>query len=102
MKYIKFDHNIIKCNIFYQIRNYYETINKSEKLITYLRENDFDKETFNNLISSQRKRNAFKSPPKSEFSYKLSIEFIDDLFIILTEITTFKDNNYIIEHVFYS
>ena len=101
MKYIKFDHNIIKCDIFYQIRKYYEMNNQSESLISYLQKNDFDRQTFNNLILLQNKRNKLKSLTKSEFDYHLSIEFIDNLFIIITEITTFIKEKYIIEHIFY-
>ncbi|CAG8473947.1 39711_t:CDS:2 [Gigaspora margarita] len=98
MKYIKFDGNILSCKVFNQIIKYYNTMQQTKKIISYLKENEFNQQVFDKILLLQKKHNELKTKTVSEFTYKFTIEYIDISYIILTETTTFQKHIYIIEH----
>src|SRR5690349_2747666 len=103
MRYIKFDHNKITCNIFSLIQKFYHANQQSENIINYLKEiSQFDVEAFKKFISVYERRNSLHIPIKSEFDYTLKIQTVNsNSFVVLEEIVKYQNTIYIIEHVFY-
>jgi hypothetical protein len=100
-KYFIFENNanIKNINEFIEMNNFYLKIQQSERIIKYIQTKKFNLKEFKQLLKLTTNIAKCKN---IENDYKLNIEFIDELFLVITETFSFKEKIYKKDHIFYS